>query len=105
VRAAERASLLAALGLRRLSGGHHWVYEARRHGRAYCLKLYRLDGRGSAEREWCTLRLLAERGGLHAPRPVFFDPAPGAPALVTELIAGEPLGRRALTRHVHRPGA
>jgi hypothetical protein len=94
----DGANQLAALGVRRLRGGHHWVYEARWRGQTYFLKLYRLDGRGSAEREWWALRLLAERGGAHAPQPVFFDPTPDVPALVTEFIRGEPLGRRSLTR-------
>ena len=64
-----------------------------------CAKLYRIDDRQRAEREWRALHLLREHGLEVAPRPVWYDPDPTQPVVVMERVPGQPLSERMLRNH------
>lgn len=53
-----------------------------------CLKLYKVDQRDRAQREWAALTFLADRGVRIVPQPLWFDPAPNLPAIVMEYLPG-----------------
>ena len=53
--------------------------------------------RGEPDREWACLSLLAEQAPGLAPRPLRRETCDGAPVVVMERLAGEPLGRAPLT--------
>lgn len=78
--------------IRPLAGGmNNAVYAVETSGGPVCCKVYRMDGRDRAGREWRALNLLAKlRPGL-APEPLYFDPLPEQPAVVMGLVPGSPL--------------
>lgn len=78
--------------IRPLTGGmNNAVYAVETSSGPACCKVYRVDGRDRAGREWRALNLLAKlRPGL-APAPLYIDPHPEQPAVVMELAPGSPL--------------
>ena len=85
--------------VRRLYGGlNNPLYRFKlQDGRWCCLKLHLVDDRQRAQREWQALRLLSARGEPSVPRPLFYRPSDRRPALVMELLDGQPLGDRSLS--------
>lgn len=81
-------------GLRRLTGGlNNFVY-AYAHGREQLvIKLYRVDDRRRADREWTALQLLAGRHPAIVPTPLWFDAHPELPAIGMSFVPGNPLHR------------
>jgi thiamine kinase-like enzyme len=53
-----------------------------------CIKLYKVDERRRAEREWRALCLLVDRGLAIAPQPIHYSPDPELPAVVMEFVPG-----------------
>jgi hypothetical protein len=91
-------ALLAPAQLCRLSGGrNNAAYACRLGDRDACVKVYRVDDRNRAQREWRALTALAELQYAEAPKPYGFDPDPVLPVVVMELVAGAPLGDQPLT--------
>lgn len=92
---------LQALDVYPLPGGmNNSVYMCRATERPYCIKIYKVDDRRRAEREWLSLRVLAERGLAVAPEPLWFDPDPNAPAIGMEYLPGVPLSQQELRRPI-----
>lgn len=110
----RRAETAAAWGLRPLGGArnnHVYAWAAPDVGEV-CLKLYRVDERRRAEREWAALGLLAAHGINEAPQPLSAFPSAIRPAIVMTMVAGTPLldaperaaalkGLAAITRRIH----
>ncbi len=83
---------LDAWGLRPLTGGrNNHVYSWTWSGTPICIKIYKLDGRQRAQREWRALTLLAQHGADYAPTPLWIDEASGQPAIGMSLLPGRPL--------------
>ncbi|MGJ6969333.1 aminoglycoside phosphotransferase family protein [Streptosporangium sp. G11] len=81
-------------GMRPLSGGrNNLVYGWRdpSSGTEICIKLYKIDERRRAEREWHALTSVAGTGIEEVPAPVWYDPAGPYPAIAMTLLPGEPL--------------
>jgi hypothetical protein len=91
-------ALLAAARLRRLPGGrNNTVYACRVGEQHACVKLYRVDDRNRAEREWGTLSALTALQLPEPPKPYGYDPDPSLPIVVMQFVAGAPLGDTPLT--------
>ena len=60
------------------------------HAEPCCVKLYRVDDRRRADREWAALRLLAEHRFPGAPRPLWIEPG-RRPVIGMTLLPGTPL--------------
>jgi hypothetical protein len=89
---------LTAAQLRRLPGGrNNAVYACRVGGRHVCVKVYRVDDRNRAEREWRALTALTALQLPEPPKPYGYDPDPALPIVVMQLVAGAPLGDQPLT--------
>jgi hypothetical protein len=90
-------ALLAAAQLSRLEGGrNNAAYACNIGDQRACVKLYRVDDRNRAEREWRTLTALAALQLPEAPTPYDYDPDPALPIVVMQFVAGTPLGDRPL---------
>lgn len=79
-------------GLRALSGGRNnsvWAYDE--GGGPICVKLYQVDERRRAEREWHALTLLADHDISWSPTPLWIDHHPHQPAIGMTLLPGTPL--------------
>jgi hypothetical protein len=55
-----------------------------------CVKVYRVDDRHRAEREWLSLAFLSGHQAVSAPAPLWADPDPGQPAIGMTLVPGRP---------------
>jgi Ser/Thr protein kinase RdoA (MazF antagonist) len=88
--------------LRALAGGrNNRVYAWRQDsGVEICVKVYRVDERQRAEREWSALTLLRELDIRGVPRPLWLDAKGEPPVMGMTLLPGRPLdrapGKRAL---------
>ncbi|MBN1285887.1 MAG: phosphotransferase [Anaerolineae bacterium] len=92
-------ALLEAAELRPVEGGlNNVVYAFQCDGQRCCVKLYKVDERCRAEREWRALTLLTGQGYAHHPQPYYYDPAAHPPAVVMAFVEGYHLGRRSLSR-------
>lgn len=79
-------------GLRPLTGGrNNHVYSWTGSDTPICIKVYRLDDRQRAQREWRALTLLAYHGADYAPTPLWIDEASDQPAIGMSLLPGHPL--------------
>ncbi len=79
-------------GLWPLAGGrNNEVYSWAGPETPICIKLYTLDERRRAQREWHALTLLAQYGADYAPAPLWIDEASEAPAIGMSLLPGRPL--------------
>jgi len=91
-------ALLGGADLRRLTGGRNNAAYACRVGEQHaCVKVYRVDERNRAQREWRALTALAELQLPDAPKPYGYAPDPVLPVVIMQLVGGAPLGDRALT--------
>lgn len=82
--------------LQPLNGGrNNQVWQTQIEDRTYCVKVYKVDERRRAEREWLALNLLAERAPGIAPLPFWYEPFPSAPLVIMENIAGAALAEDA----------
>jgi Phosphotransferase enzyme family len=89
-RAAGEDQLLA-IGAQPLSGGrNNAVYQWESPGGPVCVKIYRVDDRRRAEREWLSLTFLSGHQAGSAPVPLWADPHPGQPAIAMTLLPGRP---------------
>ena len=55
-----------------------------------CVKIYRVDERHRAEREWLSLALLSGHQAGSAPAPLWADTEPGQPAIGMTFLPGRP---------------
>ena len=89
-RAAGQDQLLST-GARPLAGGrNNAVYQWESPDGPVCVKIYRVDDRHRAEREWLSLDLLARHQASSAPAPMWADPHPTQPAIGMTLLPGRP---------------
>jgi hypothetical protein len=89
---------LAAAQLVRLPGGRNNAAYACRIGDLHaCVKVYRVDDRDRAEREWRALTILAALRIPEPPTPYGYDADPVLPIVVMQFVVGTPLGDRPLT--------
>ncbi|HEY0605529.1 MAG TPA: aminoglycoside phosphotransferase family protein [Herpetosiphonaceae bacterium] len=88
-RAAHCQQATALDTIQRLSGGmNNDVYRVQLGSQPVCIKLYKIDERRRAEREWQALCLLTQHGLSIAPQPLHFSPDPELPAVVMEFVPG-----------------
>ncbi|HEY0737266.1 MAG TPA: phosphotransferase [Herpetosiphonaceae bacterium] len=88
-RAAHSQPATTSGAIQRLSGGmNNAVYRVQIADQPVCIKLYKIDERRRAEREWQALCLLAEHGLRIAPQPLHFWPDSKLPAVVMEFVPG-----------------
>jgi Ser/Thr protein kinase RdoA (MazF antagonist) len=89
-RAAGEDQLLA-IGAQPLSGGrNNAVYQWESPNGPVCVKVYRVDDRRRAEREWLSLAFLSGHHVRSAPLPLWADPDPGQPAIGMTFLPGRP---------------
>jgi Ser/Thr protein kinase RdoA (MazF antagonist) len=89
-RAAEEDQLLA-IGAQPLSGGrNNAVYRWESPDGPVCVKVYRVDERRRAEREWLSLAFLSGHQAGSAPAPLWADPDPGQPVIGMTFLPGRP---------------
>ena len=82
---------LLAIGAQPLSGGrNNAVYRWESPGGPVCVKIYRVDDRCRAEREWLSLGFLSGHQVQSAPVPLWADPDPGQPAIGMTFLPGRP---------------
>jgi hypothetical protein len=84
--------ILDAWDLRPLSGGrnnevHSWAGP----DGPLCIKIYQLDERQRAPREWHALTLLAQHSADYAPAPLWIDETSEWPIIGMTLLPGSPL--------------
>jgi hypothetical protein len=85
-------ALCAEIGLRRLHGGlNNTVYVSTEAHQHICIKVYLVDDRRRAEREWSALQFLAAHQPGLAPEPLWFVPDPEFPIVSMSFVAGQPL--------------
>lgn len=88
-RAFHRQPAAVSATIQRLAGGmNNAVYRVQLADQPVCVKLYKIDERQRAEREWQALCWLAERGLGIVPQPLGFSPDPELPAVVMEFVPG-----------------
>jgi Ser/Thr protein kinase RdoA (MazF antagonist) len=74
-----------------LSGGrNNAAYRWNSSGGPVCVKIYRVDERRRAEREWLSLAFLSGHQAGSAPLPLWADPHPGQPAIGMSFVPGRP---------------
>jgi Ser/Thr protein kinase RdoA (MazF antagonist) len=89
---AAGADQLHAIGAQPLSGGrNNVVYQWESPDGPACIKIYRVDDRHRAEREWLSLAFLSGHQATSAPVPLWADPQPGQPAIGMTFLPGRPL--------------
>jgi aminoglycoside phosphotransferase (APT) family kinase protein len=89
--ATEGEDELLAIGAQPLSGGrNNAAYRWNSSDGPVCVKIYRVDERRRAEREWLSLTFLSGYQAGSAPLPLWADPHPGQPAIGMSLVAGRP---------------
>jgi predicted Ser/Thr protein kinase len=90
--APQRKQILDTSGLRPLSGGrNNEVYAWAKPEVPICIKVYQLDERRRAPREWHALTLLAQHGADYAPAPLWIDEDSAQPIIGMTLLPGNPL--------------
>jgi hypothetical protein len=88
---AAGADQLLAIGAQPLSGGrNNAAYQWESPDGPVCVKVYRVDDRRRAEREWLSLTFLASHHVSSAPLPLWADPDPGQPAIGMTFLPGRP---------------
>lgn len=88
----QHQQTLDAWGLHPLTGGrNNHVYSWAGPDTPICIKIYKLDERRRAQREWRALTLLARHGADYAPTPLWIDEASDPPAIGMSLLAGRPV--------------
>lgn len=86
------ADLATLTGVQPLPGGlNNTVYAYSDGGEPICIKVYRVDNRQRAEREWNALQFLAAYQPGFVPQPLWFDPDPEFPAIAMAFVPGKPL--------------
>ena len=107
----DSEALLNRLSVHPLDGGlNNVLYVWKGDLRQWCIKLFKVDERHRAEREWKSICLLTARGLSVAPRPFLFQPSAFMPAIIMEFIPGVPLSKKeigirellALARTLHQ---
>jgi hypothetical protein len=89
-RAAGEDQLLT-IGAQPLSGGrNNAAYQWESADGPVCVKIYRVDDRRRAEREWLSLDFLSGHHVQGAPAPLWADPDPGQPAIAMTFLPGRP---------------
>ncbi|MGH3875260.1 MAG: phosphotransferase family protein [Pseudonocardiaceae bacterium] len=89
---ARHQQTLQTWRLRPLTGGrNNEVYSWTGPETPICIKIYKLDQRQRAQREWRALTLLAHHGADYAPTPLWIDEASDQPAIGMSLLPGHPL--------------
>jgi aminoglycoside phosphotransferase (APT) family kinase protein len=89
--AAEGEDELLAIGAQPLSGGrNNAAYRWNSSDGPVCVKIYRVDERLRAEREWLSLTFLSGYQAGSTPLPLWADPHPGQPAIGMSFVAGRP---------------
>jgi hypothetical protein len=89
-RAAGQDQLLP-IGAQSLAGGrNNAVYQWESPDGPVCVKIYRVDDRCRAEREWLSLGFLARHQASSAPAPLWADPHPAQPAIGMAFLPGRP---------------
>jgi hypothetical protein len=89
---ARHQQTLDTWGLRPLTGGrNNEVYSWAGPQTPICIKLYKLDERRRAQREWAALTLLAQHCADYAPTRLWIDETSPAPAIGMSLLPGRPL--------------
>jgi Ser/Thr protein kinase RdoA (MazF antagonist) len=89
-RAAGEDQLLA-VGAQPLAGGrNNAAYRWESPGGPVCVKIYRVDDRRRAEREWLSLAFLSGHQVASAPTPLWADPDPQQPAIGMTFLPGRP---------------
>jgi len=96
-------------------GLNNRLYRVHFDGQVFACKLFVVDERRRAQREWGALRSLHASGGRYAPEPVSFSqPGPlPQPVVVSRWVEGQPLAEQALSSadlaglitalgHIHR---
>jgi hypothetical protein len=82
---------LLAIGAQPLSGGrNNAVYRWEPLDSPVCVKVYRVDERRRAEREWLSLTFLSEHQAGSAPLPLWADPHPVQPVIGMSFVPGRP---------------
>jgi Ser/Thr protein kinase RdoA (MazF antagonist) len=82
---------LRAIRAQPLAGGrNNAVYRWESPGGPVCVKIYRVDDRCRAEREWLSLAFLARHQASSAPAPLWADPHPAQPAIGMTILPGRP---------------
>jgi Ser/Thr protein kinase RdoA (MazF antagonist) len=82
---------LLAIGAQRLSGGrNNAAYRWESPGGPVCVKVYGVDERRRAEREWLSLSFLSGHQAGSAPVPLWADPHPAQPAIGMSFVPGRP---------------
>ncbi|MBV9790753.1 MAG: phosphotransferase [Chloroflexi bacterium] len=88
-RAFHRQPGAVSAAIQRLAGGmNNAVYRVQLADQPVCVKLYKVDERQRAEREWQALCWIGERGLGIAPQPLHFAPDAELPAVVMEFVPG-----------------
>jgi Phosphotransferase enzyme family len=82
---------LLAVGAQPLPGGrNNAAYRWESSGGPVCVKVYRVDERRRAEREWLSLAFLSGYQASSAPLPLWADPHPAQPAIGMSFVQGQP---------------
>ena len=82
---------LLAIGAQPLSGGrNNTAYQWESPDGPVCVKIYRVDSRRRAEREWLSLTFLSGHHAQSAPAPLWADPHPGQAAIGMTFLPGRP---------------
>ncbi len=82
---------LPAIGAQPLSGGrNNAVHQWESPGGPVCVKIYRVDDRCRAEREWLSLTFMSGHQVQSAPVPLWADPHLGQPAIGMTSLPGRP---------------
>ncbi len=85
------AEWLGQHNLRPLAGGrNNLVYAWSSPDGPVCIKLYKVDERRRAHREWHALTLLGEHAVEGVPSPLWIDPEPAQPAIGMTFLPGWP---------------
>jgi hypothetical protein len=88
---AAGADQLLTIGAQPLSGGrNNAAYQWESPDGPVCVKVYRVDDRRRAEREWLSLGFLAGHHVPSAPLPLWADPDPAQPAIGMTFLPGRP---------------
>jgi hypothetical protein len=87
--------------IKKIQGGlNNTVYIYVDHDEAVCVKIYRVDDRHRADREWNALQFLSVYQPGLAPKAHWFDPDPEYPAVGMACVHGEPLSHIPITADI-----
>jgi Ser/Thr protein kinase RdoA (MazF antagonist) len=97
----ETYSPLALPIIKKLQGGlNNAVYICADHDETVCVKIYRVDDRHRADREWNALQFLSVYQPALVPKAYWFDPDPEYPAVGMAFVPGEPLSHIPITADI-----